>query len=576
MSGRSFAQREASRGLYEPARVVDFQDLSPTEEFSTCIHLTKGSQPRRCRNQLSPRDSQKAKVCHSKIQCTLEDDMSLPDLLSQLAIVTLCNHAHRPKDGMDALADRMANKWGSDLGIGNQATIPSIVEEVTTNEIYLRAASVSETSSTSANAKERRRTSVKPGNQESSPSDLRVDNLLPNMPPKLDINPSRSARRVPSYDIPTEANGLHNHETSTFGSEPRANQLSRLRPLPGRAASPRSPTAPNAEYLLYPHKLQSYTKLQLTKYINQTLVGRLARPLTSTGKGDGYVYIFSRPGDEPLVKIGFTRNPPEGRVSQWGTKCFYASKREFATELIPHAWQLEKIVEIALARYRREEQQCKWNANCGKKHREWYEISVDQARKVIERWAAWITKYRPWGPDHALKPEWMSLLEKYRIASRSLDQHEGLWDSWLRMEGPRMLEPVIRIRQSQAQGEEEHPSTTVRFPTPRQYPEEQPPIDLPRRTNSTSRSSSSSSSPHTPQQPRLKTKTQLPSPPQSPTTASPLTIKVDSLPSSSSSHIQLQLSLPTALLPPKTLQTLLRFQIPSSPSLPASPATMVH
>jgi T5orf172 domain len=222
---------------------------------------------------------------------------------------------------------------------------------------------------------------------------------------------------------------------------------------------------PEADFLPYCPKLLTLNPSELIHHTNTSLLALLSGRLMPTAKLDGYVYIFTRPDDPSLIKIGFTTRPSGRRVAAWGRNCCYAANMEYDTGLVPNAWLVEKLAHEELKQYRKIEQRCKWKAMCPTKHQEWFALGVQEAKRVVERWAGWIGRYRPWGPDHALTPEWLSLLDKYRIALKGPDRDIQMWERWARMEEPRTVVPVVQNPTPKQELEQPHPHATNSNPT---------------------------------------------------------------------------------------------------------------
>ena len=274
-------------------------------------------------------------------------------------------------------------------------------------------------------------------------------------------------------------------------------------PLPKRATRSGTSTNLENEYVPYCPHLLARTPTQIIQETNTSVLSILNRPLTIMAKKSGRVYIFTRPDDPALLKIGFTTHSGEARVAAWGKDCCFAAKLEFVTEMMPHAWLVERIVQEHLKQYRRKERRCKWKASCSKQHIEWYEMDVKEARRVIECWAGWIQKYRPWGTDDVLTPTWASLLNQYRIALKGSDRDKDMWDRFVRMEEPRKVVPVVGSAASKQDLNTSISSfavhtTELKLSCKPQLPELQ--ITLPKRVHSDS-SSAPSLSPSEPRSP---------------------------------------------------------------------------
>ncbi len=323
---------------------------------------------------------------------------------------------------------------------------------------------------------------------------------------------SGSASVLGKPTTPTREENAYTRTTDLSICEPRqpeprsgAVSIAPPQPLPKRVTRSGTSTNLEKEYVPYCPRLLACTPTQIIQETNNSVLSILNRSLTIMAKKSGRVYIFTRPDDPALVKIGFTTHSGEARVAAWGKDCCYAAKLEFVTEMMPHAWLLERIVQEQLKQYRRKERRCKWKASCSTQHIEWYEIGVKEARKVIESWAGWIQKYRPWGSDDVLTPTWAYLLNQYRMALKDADRDEEMWDRFVRMEAPRKAISIVRSQASKQNLNNSTSSFTVHTTELKasckpQLPELQ--TTLPKRVHSDSSSAPSLS----PSQPRSPSK----------------------------------------------------------------------
>jgi T5orf172 domain len=441
-----FTKREAKRPIWETAAFVQFQDFTPEEEFCTCVHLTSGPRPRRCTMPINKKDRQTARGFYLQIRSLLADGTSVQDLLSELAKVTLCNHVHRPRDGTETLYTRMVQNWSNNFEIDEGTIRQPKLEDDVPEAVLIPVERPPDGAVHSIGYSETQVRSKGAGDADSSPSELRDLDML--AVGALDLQMGSLSDKpeimVKEEEIYRSAQASPLPKPSRPDSKPPSKPTSLPRPL--RDFVTRCGTFPpvQEEYLPYCPDLLTFTHLQLIHYTNHSLLSYLSKRLGKMAKRDGYVYIFIRPDDPKLVKIGYTEKSPEGRVATWGKGCCYAARRMFDTGKIPHAWLVERLVQIQLKQYRKREQRCKWKAMCPTKHTEWYEVGVQEARQTIELWADWVTQSRPWGSDGYLTSEWMSLLNKYRLALKGPDRDEKMWERWVRMEDPREAVSVVQ------------------------------------------------------------------------------------------------------------------------------------
>ncbi|KAJ6780086.1 hypothetical protein PWT90_01015 [Aphanocladium album] len=105
---------------------------------------------------------------------------------------------------------------------------------------------------------------------------------------------------------------------------------------------------------------------------------------------DGYVYLYQVPGNDSLVKIGFTTRDVTTRHEEWKQSCHRVPTVHFPTaatcKAVPHARRLERLVHAELM-----EQRVRiYCERCEKQHIEWFEVSVAKGIEVIEKWSRWM------------------------------------------------------------------------------------------------------------------------------------------------------------------------------------------
>lgn len=100
----------------------------------------------------------------------------------------------------------------------------------------------------------------------------------------------------------------------------------------------------------------------------------------------GYVYIFTVPGNDGFVKIGFTGRDGNARHDEWDKSCNRQHAVVYTTKLILHAHRVEKLVhaELMEPRIRIYCELCRYQ------HIEWFEISKEVAIASVKKWALWI------------------------------------------------------------------------------------------------------------------------------------------------------------------------------------------
>ncbi|OAA80389.1 DNA-binding protein [Akanthomyces lecanii RCEF 1005] len=111
---------------------------------------------------------------------------------------------------------------------------------------------------------------------------------------------------------------------------------------------------------------------------------------------DGFVYLYQVPGNEHLVKIGFTTGSVAARLEKWKKDCHREPAAVYPTAMtctaaVPHAHRVERLVHAELMEHRVR----LYCERCGKQHVEWFEVPAEDAVRVIEKWCGWM-RTRPY------------------------------------------------------------------------------------------------------------------------------------------------------------------------------------
>lgn len=169
-----------------------------------------------------------------------------------------------------------------------------------------------------------------------------------------------------------------------------------------------------------------------THTINTHFVSRLRKPLTTSERAPGKVYIFSRPDTPDLFKIGFTKNIPRQRLSDIGRQCQYIPQLRFFIEC-KHARRLENLVHAYFYTERRKEMshngKCNNGKGCERVHQEWFGVDLNHATNIMKMLAAWIDLQEPY-VDDALDRDWKERVDNFCVCERQAH------DSWERLFQP--------------------------------------------------------------------------------------------------------------------------------------------
>ena len=147
----------------------------------------------------------------------------------------------------------------------------------------------------------------------------------------------------------------------------------------------------------------------------QVVAETLLKPLTSTDKEEGHVYIYSRPDAPHHIKIGYSNNVDQ-RLRAVRSQCKYIPTLLFKSERIPHARRVEQLVFAALQNERRNDHRCRNLADgCPNLHTEWFEVKADDVICLIRELGTWI-KTLPYDENCGLWSGYGDLINHYRSA----------------------------------------------------------------------------------------------------------------------------------------------------------------
>ena len=107
------------------------------------------------------------------------------------------------------------------------------------------------------------------------------------------------------------------------------------------------------------------------------------------------------------LKIGFTKSGYAAQRCHEQKACHSDLVLLKETTEVPFPQRVEQLIFKELLLHRRY-QDC---GTDGKQHTEWFEISLEQAERVIQRWANWMNR-DPYGASRKLKEFWKKQVNK--------------------------------------------------------------------------------------------------------------------------------------------------------------------
>ena len=121
----------------------------------------------------------------------------------------------------------------------------------------------------------------------------------------------------------------------------------------------------------------------------------------------GSLYIFDRESSPGHVKIGWTSGCVRKRLLRLEKDCGYAPNPLYRVDDVPFARRVETLTHYELIEEWREELKCK---KCSQKHQEWFEVSIERAKRVLREWASFFVEFEPYdSKDGLLKRRWMEV-----------------------------------------------------------------------------------------------------------------------------------------------------------------------
>ncbi|KAJ9607826.1 hypothetical protein H2200_007905 [Cladophialophora chaetospira] len=142
------------------------------------------------------------------------------------------------------------------------------------------------------------------------------------------------------------------------------------------------------------------------RHQSQNIGDILSQDINAKQHATGSVYVFEWPRAPGLLKIGFAKESAGDRISIW-QHCHSEAKLIYAMDFaFPE--RMEKLIHLALAEKRRcLRVQC---PRCGRKHAEWFETTLEEAKRVINGWHE-IAGSPLYTPERTLSREWSVALQ---------------------------------------------------------------------------------------------------------------------------------------------------------------------
>lgn len=175
------------------------------------------------------------------------------------------------------------------------------------------------------------------------------------------------------------------------------------------------------------------SSIQDANSIDDTLRMKIKESLPKKDKQRGYVYIFRDPARPNLLKIGKTDLEVSKRQEMIEKRCHITLETVYqegcGTDLLPfrNCQRAEQLVHKELANYNRRHR-C---PTCKSRHKEWFEVSEELAKKTVQRWVSFIRKlpYDENGVLHDFWQERLYLMERPNVDEKPED-HDIRHQRW--------------------------------------------------------------------------------------------------------------------------------------------------
>lgn len=160
----------------------------------------------------------------------------------------------------------------------------------------------------------------------------------------------------------------------------------------------------------------------------QLISVELSRVTTSKltpGDEQGYIYIL-RDSKNGLLKIGFAKDP-KVRIKQHN-KCGRDLKPVYVTHCVKWTKRAERLIKLDLKHLCRP-----WFCpSCRQRHVEYFEVTEERAKAIVERWTDWINGNQPYSSDGNITPLWNHLILFGRRPNQPMRtyDHEARWAHW--------------------------------------------------------------------------------------------------------------------------------------------------
>ncbi|KAF2752933.1 hypothetical protein EJ05DRAFT_490533 [Pseudovirgaria hyperparasitica] len=139
--------------------------------------------------------------------------------------------------------------------------------------------------------------------------------------------------------------------------------------------------------------------------LSNTVKEVLRKQINPNQAKSGTVYVFACPSAPGYVKIGYVKESIKKRMAKWN-KCHPQASLLYE-EAFAFPERMEKLIHLELASQRRCLLGCK---SCGKDHIEWFQVSIEEVRRLIQDWKLITQESELYSRDGRLSSYWIERL----------------------------------------------------------------------------------------------------------------------------------------------------------------------
>ncbi|RBR24013.1 uncharacterized protein FIESC28_03126 [Fusarium coffeatum] len=215
---------------------------------------------------------------------------------------------------------------------------------------------------------------------------------------RQDVSPTRGADLADVDSLERDMRRKFNLVDSVSGREGEPDAQS-LDAKSDEGTTARSP--------VQPMKFALKRKEHIRKILEQ--MAKRARR-TKDGRNPGWIYGFTDTSAPGHIKIGYSKYSAEWRIREWKRTCGHEELNiEFEAEMPCAVQRMEQLIHLTL-HMEREDAWCPFK-ECTKEHKEWFEISREEAESVVKTWQRF-SELIPYTESGYLDDTWSAIVAR--------------------------------------------------------------------------------------------------------------------------------------------------------------------